>query len=142
MTNDLKEMGKYVTFVPTNKEFPLLLSDAPHFGTTDKQYLKYDVKTKNSYSGTEYYQYTADTPEKLKLFTNAYTLYYQAIYQGIKFGALVDPNSPIITLTCNSEPTIPDFKRVDKFGWEKDVDISEVAIIPVKDPIDLTRYLP
>ncbi|WP_025083773.1 hypothetical protein [Latilactobacillus fuchuensis] len=76
------------------------------------------------------------------MFTNAYTLYYQAIYQGIKFGALVDPNSPIITLTCNSEPTIPDFKRVDKFGWEKDVDISEVAIIPVKDPIDLTRYLP
>ncbi|WP_460017459.1 hypothetical protein [Lactovum odontotermitis] len=67
----------------------------------------------------------------------------QAIQQAIenfRMGALFNPGDTIVTLRSDHE--VEGFQRMDKFYWDKDIDISEVEIIPVKEPINLSQFLP
>lgn len=76
--------------------------------------------------------------------SEAYDLRYEAIYQGEKFAVLFNSDSLTVTLRWNhgNEPDIEGFKRMDKFYWDKTVRISEIELVPVKTPIDLSNYLP
>lgn len=142
MTEKYKKADRYVTFVPFEEETHLFTDGGPNFTSTNEKILDYGGEAK-TYEGQKYYQYTADTIEKLKFFTNAYDLYYEAVYKGERFKAGVY-KSPQIVLFSNDSSLGKklNFTHVNKFEWEKIVDISEVEIIPVKEPIDLTKFLP
>lgn len=82
---------------------------------------------------------------KIGEISNAYDLSYKAIYKGHQFDAGVS-NAPEIILFADPSgdyhlPKSLGFKEVNKYEWEKIVDISEVEIITIKEPIDLNSLL-
>lgn len=145
MKNRMKLADNYVTFIPTNEEFSLVgTAKGNAIFTSDKKYMEYDFEPVKNYRGQEYYQLVIDNINKLDKFSNCYKLYYEAIYQGEKFAVLFNSDSSTVTLRWNhgNEPDIEGFKRMDKFYWDKTVRISEIELVPVKTPIDLSKYLP
>ncbi|GAB2027557.1 hypothetical protein [Lactovum odontotermitis] len=148
MKEKYKKSDKYVTFVSTGTEF-ILGGSIPNIVrgfeiiTSDKNYIKYGFsigKSRYVNDGEEFYYFPLDTVENLRKVTNAYDLHYEANYQGERYGALFNPGDTIVTLRSDHE--VEGFQRMDKFYWDKDIDISEVEIIPVKEPIDLVQFLP
>ncbi|GAB2027558.1 hypothetical protein [Lactovum odontotermitis] len=141
MTKQYKEADKYVTFLPTGKEYSLVgFQEGYGIIETEKKYLDYGFTIAKNFRNQEYYKFLIDTKKKLELVSNAYSLHYEANYQGERYGALFNPGDTIVTLRSDHE--VEGFQRMDKFYWDKDVDISEVEIIPVKEPIDLVQFLP
>lgn len=146
MMKKIKKADRYVTFIPFNEETHLFIDDGIHFTSTNAKLLEYGADIK-SYEGRTYYEYSADTPDKLKLFTNAYDLRYKALYQGEGFSAGVSSYPQIILFAgtfdygASATTTIKGFE-IEAGNWVKKVDISEVTLIPIKIPIDLSQYLP
>ncbi len=145
MIENYKSADKYVTFKPTGEEYSLIgFRQGYGIIENDKKYLEYGFEATHEFSEQEYYVFLINSKEKLELVSDAYDLYYEAIYQGEKFDALFNPGDSIITLSSATYdmPVITGFVNCGKGEWQKDVDISEVEIIPIKEPIDLTQFLP
>lgn len=145
MSNRLKNTGKYVTFIPTNKEYPLIgTSKGLAIFENDKKYLEYGFESTQNFKGQDYYQLVIDTTDKLDLFTDAYDLHYEVAYLGERYKAMLNSDHTIVTLYVESydKPNIVGFRNYSQGEWIKDVEASEVEIIAVKDPIDLSKYLP
>ncbi|GAB2025412.1 hypothetical protein OfM1_14830 [Lactovum odontotermitis] len=148
MTKQYKEADKYVTFLPTGKEYSLIgFQEGYGITETDKKYLDYGFTIAKNFRNQEYYKFLIDTKKKLELVSNAYSLHYEAIYQDERFGASVS-KYPLITLfagtndySAKARTNIEGFTN-EVGRWVKHVDVSEVEIIPVKEPIDLVQFLP
>ncbi|MEN2667809.1 hypothetical protein [Listeria aquatica] len=145
MNNGLKNAGKYVTFVPTNKEYPLIgTSKGLAILANDEKYLEYGFEATQNFKGQVYYQLVIDTIDKLGLFTNAYDLHYEANYLGDRYKAMLSSDQTIVTLYVESydKPNIAGFRNYSQGEWIKDIEAPEAEIIAVKEPIDLSKYLP
>lgn len=138
-----KRAFKYVTFIPTDEEFWFAgtINGYAVFSDHD-EYLEYGFHLIQDPTQGPYYQFTIDTIEKTKLFTNAYKLCYSAIYKVYKFEAGVT-NYPRVVLFSDNQKLAEslEFEHINKEEWIKNVNGSEVEIITEKTPIDLVASL-
>ena len=140
-----KRADKYVTFTPTGEEFSLLgTKNGITIYTTDKKYQRYGFAlVLDDDTELGYYEFVANTPSKLKNLTNAYKLYYMAKYKGSLFHAGISKYPEVVIFaTTYNKPEIEGFRNLSRGEWVKEVDASEVEIIPIKEEIDLSKYLP
>lgn len=152
MIMKLQKAGKYVVYSSKSYQFKIQSTYITIYGDETDNFTKHilDHEIVNTSLGERRIDY--DIPVTIyrknvsfSEITNAYDLRYQARYQGEVFGALTDPDSPIVALVINSPEQskgISGFVNYSKGEWVKEVDISEVTLIPIKTPIDLSQYLP
>ena len=155
MMTNLKRAVRYVTFIPTGMEF-VLGGSIPNVVqgfqvmTSDEKYVDYGFEAGVSRyvnDGNKFYFFPLNTAENLEKITNAYDLHYKAFYQGEEFSAGVSSYPQIILFAgtfdygASATTTIKGFE-IEAGNCVKKVDISEVTLIPIKTPIDLSEYLP
>lgn len=148
MIKQCKKEGSYITFLPTDKEYPLVgFSEGYGIVENNPKYLDYGFTLRKNLRNQEYYQLLINNAENLKLVSNAYDLYYEAVYNGERFRAGVY-HFPQITLFAGTndygataKTNIEGFK-LEVGNWVKKVDVSEVELIPIKEAIDLTQFFP
>ncbi|TDW08230.1 hypothetical protein EDD63_1752 [Breznakia blatticola] len=139
-----KQADSYVTFIPTSEEFNLIGTIKGRMIVAfDSNYLKYGFKETKNFRGDIYFMYLIDSPSKLENLTNAYKLYYMAKYKGSLFHAGISTYPEVVIFaTTYNKPEIEGFRNLSRGEWVKEVDASEVEIIPIKEEIDLSKYLP
>ncbi|MEG1487797.1 hypothetical protein [Lactococcus sp.] len=148
MIKQYKKEGSYITFLPTGKEYPLVgFSEGYGIVENDSKYLDYGFVLRKNLRNQEYYQLLINNSDNLKVVINAYDLYYEAVYKGERFRADISTYPQVTLFAGTNDYGAAAKTNIEGFElevgcWVKDVDISKLEIIPVKEPIDLTRFLP